>query len=299
VRRDNSYGFNGQEKCPEIAEGHTTALFWEYDSRLGRRWNLDPKPNPSVSQYATFENNPIWLSDVKGDSVRAAGGKPNSIDIQQNRKIEHTFQEINGSKSGEYKKVDIVKETITKSETYYDGNGHYLKTVTQITTVTIEIDVNGTCSNPLVSNEPTVTTYSYQSGKKPTYSYGDGKSSSIALSGTSMYFQNTVNHAAYDKKTLGMSKIQKIAIDNQKWNNTSWWLGAGEFLVGLAPYFFAAPEPTMATKVGGGALVAIGAYSTFASYEEDPYKINLSRFVPGVTFHSPSSNYISVPPSIK
>ena len=39
-----------------------------YDGRLGRRWNRDPKPNPSISDYATFANNPIWFSYVKGDT---------------------------------------------------------------------------------------------------------------------------------------------------------------------------------------------------------------------------------------
>jgi RHS repeat-associated protein len=67
------FGFNGQEKDDEITGvtgSHTTALFWEYDTRLGRRWNLDPKPNHTISNYATFTNNPIWFTDVLGDTVR-------------------------------------------------------------------------------------------------------------------------------------------------------------------------------------------------------------------------------------
>jgi len=38
------YGFNGQEKTDELkgSGNHYTAEFWEYDSRLGRRWNVDP-----------------------------------------------------------------------------------------------------------------------------------------------------------------------------------------------------------------------------------------------------------------
>jgi len=67
------YGFNGQEKEPEIAEGIYTAEFWQYDSRLGRRWNIDPRPNTSVSVYAAFENSPIFYSDPNGDTVRYAG----------------------------------------------------------------------------------------------------------------------------------------------------------------------------------------------------------------------------------
>jgi hypothetical protein len=42
------YGFNGQEKSTEIDPNGNinTAKFWEYDSRIGRRWNTDPVGNP-------------------------------------------------------------------------------------------------------------------------------------------------------------------------------------------------------------------------------------------------------------
>ena len=63
------YGFNGQEKSTEInGSGNLyTALFWEYDSRIGRRWNLDPVKKPWQSDYLTFSNNPIWKLDPNGD----------------------------------------------------------------------------------------------------------------------------------------------------------------------------------------------------------------------------------------
>jgi hypothetical protein len=37
------FAFNGQEKDDEVSgAGNTmTAEFWEYDTRLGRRWNVD------------------------------------------------------------------------------------------------------------------------------------------------------------------------------------------------------------------------------------------------------------------
>src|SRR5690554_1908657 len=71
------FGFNGQEKENEIyGEGNTySAEYWMYDSRLGRRWNLDPKPNPSFSDYATFANNPVLYSDLLGDTVEYANFK--------------------------------------------------------------------------------------------------------------------------------------------------------------------------------------------------------------------------------
>jgi hypothetical protein len=68
------FGFQGQERDDEIAgSGNSyTAEYWQYDTRLGRRWNLDPKPYPSISQYACFANYPIWFSDPFGDTIRIA-----------------------------------------------------------------------------------------------------------------------------------------------------------------------------------------------------------------------------------
>jgi RHS repeat-associated protein len=60
------YGMNGQEKDDEIANGVYTAEYWEYDSRLGRRWNPDPVVKPFESPYACFRNNPIHYSDPSG-----------------------------------------------------------------------------------------------------------------------------------------------------------------------------------------------------------------------------------------
>ncbi len=59
-------GANGQEKDFEIASGMYTAEFWEYDSRIGRRWNTDPITYPHQSPYATFNNNPIYFADPSG-----------------------------------------------------------------------------------------------------------------------------------------------------------------------------------------------------------------------------------------
>jgi len=45
----------------------TTAEYWEYDARLGRRWNIDPLRKPWQSDYLCFSNNPIWKVDPNGD----------------------------------------------------------------------------------------------------------------------------------------------------------------------------------------------------------------------------------------
>lgn len=63
------FGFNTQEKTDEIAGtgNHTTAEYWEYDPRTGKRWNRDPKPLVDESPYATNRNNPERYNDPEGD----------------------------------------------------------------------------------------------------------------------------------------------------------------------------------------------------------------------------------------
>ncbi len=41
-----------------------------YDSRIGRRWERDPKPIYGISDYACFLNNPVFNSDPNGDIVK-------------------------------------------------------------------------------------------------------------------------------------------------------------------------------------------------------------------------------------
>ncbi|MCP9751020.1 hypothetical protein EGI32_08555 [Ferruginibacter sp. HRS2-29] len=111
------YGFNGQEKSDEIkGEGNSnTALYWEFDTRIGRRFNLDPKPNISISPYATFENNPILYNDILGDSIpvrfqnRDNTGDDNAIpDL-----VQKMYNKEYGIKVGYNAKTQML---------YYDGD---------------------------------------------------------------------------------------------------------------------------------------------------------------------------------
>jgi len=67
------FGFGGQEKDDEISgNGNSyTAEYWEYDARLGRRWNVDPVVMPCLSSYAPFLNNPIVYNDPDGLSAKS------------------------------------------------------------------------------------------------------------------------------------------------------------------------------------------------------------------------------------
>jgi len=73
------HGANGQESEREItgSGSHSSAEYWMYDGRLGRRWNVDPLYFffAPVSPYCTFLNNPIRLVDPLG----LAAGDPIKI----------------------------------------------------------------------------------------------------------------------------------------------------------------------------------------------------------------------------
>ncbi|MBS1512975.1 MAG: LysM peptidoglycan-binding domain-containing protein [Bacteroidetes bacterium] len=68
------YGFNGQEKEKEINDNIITAEFWEYETRIARRWNIDPVIKTYESPCSTFENCPLYIMDHNGaDSTLASG----------------------------------------------------------------------------------------------------------------------------------------------------------------------------------------------------------------------------------
>lgn len=45
-------------------------MFWEYDSRIGRRWNVDPVVKEYESPYLCLNGNPILESDPDGDDAK-------------------------------------------------------------------------------------------------------------------------------------------------------------------------------------------------------------------------------------
>jgi hypothetical protein len=63
------YGFQSQEVDNDIQGiGNSyTAEFWQFDPRLGRRWNIDPVLKASYSHYIVLGDNPIRYIDPRGD----------------------------------------------------------------------------------------------------------------------------------------------------------------------------------------------------------------------------------------
>src|SRR5690625_3915382 len=110
------FGFNGQEKVNEIAGmgNHNTAEFWEYDTRLGRRWNVDPVDQISISNYAVFRNSPLVYTDVDGDCVDCDENYPDAEvgDIVSPEASRLDWQKADNGEwlalGGEFNKVNIV-----------------------------------------------------------------------------------------------------------------------------------------------------------------------------------------------
>jgi hypothetical protein len=144
------FSFNGQERDDEVSgAGNTmTAEFWEYDARLGRRWNMDPefKRFPWLSPFNTFENNPILKNDPNGDSP------------PDNSEIKSTVNSISKNrKSYTISETTIISKTRT-NEIQNDDGTRTIKTnftqtrITSITTISY--------SGEILENKSEVITYS-------------------------------------------------------------------------------------------------------------------------------------------
>jgi YD repeat-containing protein len=160
------YAFNGQEKSTEInSSGNLyTAEFWEYDSRIGRRWNIDPRPNISISPYNCFAGNPILYPDNNGDSIPTkfygTNGEPTDVIPD---KVQKMFNSEYGIKVGFNSKTSML---------YYDG----------------EVETDNKVS-PTAKSKLTSILSSTYSRKKSLRKYGDiviGHNGLTTPSGTSV-----------------------------------------------------------------------------------------------------------------
>jgi RHS repeat-associated protein len=66
---ENKHKYNGIEYENSFDINIGEAFFRTHDPQLGRWWQIDPKPNASISQYASMENNPIRFIDPLGDTI--------------------------------------------------------------------------------------------------------------------------------------------------------------------------------------------------------------------------------------
>jgi RHS repeat-associated protein len=177
------YGFNGQERSTEIGDNSYTAEFWQYDSRIGRRWNIDPVYQHSP--YATLANNPISFVDPDGadtinitrTTTRVVGGTIKSnLDNYPSIKI-----------------PDRITRTGDINITAAEGNDIF-----RITDININIDENG--NETRTSNTTTLELNNpqtfYQSGGHNMEGYIDDRYA-LAANAPTWLLQH------YDKKSGG------------------------------------------------------------------------------------------------
>ena len=119
----NRWGFNGMEKDDEIkgAGNSLTTEFRMNDPRIGGRWwSLDPKPNPSISRYAGYENNPVFYSDPRGDTV-----------IGDQKGIQKYKNEIQNGKTSTWNKMLNPNLSVNKRKQLNTQFGEYLDMETE------------------------------------------------------------------------------------------------------------------------------------------------------------------------
>ena len=105
------FGHNGQMKDNEIygQNNSYTAEFWQYDPRLGRRWNIDPIVKPWRTPYDAFNNNPIIRVDPSGDDdyfntkgqyLGSDGSSTNNVRVLSTNTIPENFYTIHKDATG-------------------------------------------------------------------------------------------------------------------------------------------------------------------------------------------------------
>jgi hypothetical protein len=109
------YGFNGQEKSNEVyGEGNLyTAQFWEYESRIGRRWNTDPVVKPNESPYATFANSPIWLTDHNGKDTTLPAADGRNLTLPTGATFETFKADTKYTHAANGKQVSVAAGTVS------------------------------------------------------------------------------------------------------------------------------------------------------------------------------------------
>lgn len=93
-----SFGFGGQLKDDEVSGvGNSyTAEFWQYDSRLGRRFNVDPLSLSWESPYLCYHNSPLYFNNITGLSGESPGGEPKEGDYDESTNSVYGFDGTTG-----------------------------------------------------------------------------------------------------------------------------------------------------------------------------------------------------------
>lgn len=139
------YGFNGQERSDDVTAGNYTAEFWEYDSRIGRRWNLDPVILTGESPYLVNGGNPIYYTDPLGDFKTKFGAQWNKFwhggnSVGKNKYDEWYVTKNIAGREGQKGSGNVNDEVIVGTERYYGKGRDKYSTAKENLLREIEID---------------------------------------------------------------------------------------------------------------------------------------------------------------
>ena len=213
---DYTYGNDAQEKVQELGEGHYTAEYWEYDSRLGRRWNIDPVVKTSISSYAAFNNNPIFIIDPNGDNGR--GNDQGVVTATVYFQFDADFT------GGEQAKLDYIarfKDNVTNTwGNMRLPNGNMVN----VSQVKFETACDGMTANDLKEDENLVTVGNGASD--PTQPYNPTQQSYVVNNRTGYFYQRGGNPSYADHEFghfLGLSDryVKSVTLSHQSQNRKS------------------------------------------------------------------------------
>jgi hypothetical protein len=122
------WGFGSQE-CDNDLSGRGnsyTAEFWQYESRLGRRWNVDPVDQVFLSNYSVNGCNPILFNDPRGakfgkgkehaNEYRAETEKRRDESVDRQNSIQNKLNNRISRKQGKNENYNV--ETDRKAKNY-------------------------------------------------------------------------------------------------------------------------------------------------------------------------------------
>ena len=220
-------GFQGQISDDEIAgEGNTlTAEFWEYSTRIGKRWNIDPVVKHHESPYACFANNPIWFIDPNGaDSLKILGANNSSMSISYGKGTKTTTYNL--SDFG----VDLGNQKIDLGEKIPDVIGLDITGILNVGPFTVEGGVNILWHTRGEENcfEPEIYAYNGAGGtaSKGILSYD------VNASVTASLFWGWAQTKVWDKSTKKLYDTKIVpALDKWVANGFNWtgdfWTSSG------------------------------------------------------------------------
>ena len=147
-----NFAYNGMKLDNEVSgNGNSyTAEFWQYDARLGRRWNVDPMAHERewVSPYNFVQNNPILRIDPNG-ALDDKYEVDKSGNVNLTEKTNDDFDVLKGTdKNGNELSIQLNKGILGSKETINIVGKRNDKEKMKLIDVNVNVDIfNGDHNN--------------------------------------------------------------------------------------------------------------------------------------------------------